>query len=166
MGLFGKKRPLPQYFIKDQVGGLSHLLRTTVKDADISRYRDYVFTHYMGDDGDDAYPVSCFVGLYVLMEPDKRKYETMDKLMRKYLQTTPPRLTNTADQGLLSLLIFRAIVHKTPFLELLPGAATRDRAMHYVQAFYDPMEAMGKDYLRSIGIPVMGADDPDNEEFL
>ena len=154
MGLFSKKRPLPQYFIKDQVGGLSHLLTTTIKDSSLDRYRDHVFTHYMGDEGDDAYPFSCVVGLFVLMEPDKRKYETMDKLMRQYLPTTPPRLTNTADQGLLSLLMYRAIVHKAPFLELLPGAATRDRAMHYVQAFYHPMEAMGKDYLRSIGIAV------------
>lgn len=104
MGLFGDKRPLPHYFVKDQVGGLSHLLRITVKQDALDQYRDLVFNAY-----DQDYALSCVMGLLILMEPDKKKYGTLDTFVAEYYPDMPPR-TSERDQGLLSLLIYRAMV--------------------------------------------------------
>lgn len=105
MGLFGKKekRPLPQYFEKDQVGGLSHLLRMSMGDHS-QGYADKLMEIY-----DHEYAVSCYVGTVILATPDKKKYEFMDDLLLQYYPNMP--ISEEANyQGLLSLFVYRAMV--------------------------------------------------------
>ena len=157
MGLFGNKsddRSLPKYFLHDQVGGLSHLLRINRADKKMDQYRDIVFPAYTEPNGDDTYPFCCMGGMYVLMAEDKHKYQIADEFVTEYLPTTPPRLTNTDHQGLLSVLMYRAIVSWVPrggYDLFFPGPNIRERAEEYVENFWFAMEFLADNYLRSVG---------------
>ena len=142
MGLFGRKfsRMLPHYFQRDQVGGLSHLLRHT-RLGDTARYGRELVKIY-----DQEYADTCMMGLALLLEKDQDKYKRLDELAPE----DPPR-SNDLDQQLLSLLIFRAMVPLVarPNLAamLIPGERTRQRALDYIQVIYLPADELGKKYL-------------------
>mgnify|MGYP001590632400 CR=1 FL=1 len=145
MGQFGKKetRALPAYFERDQVGGLSHLLRHA-KLGDLGQYKQELVRLY-----DQDYADSCIMGLALLLEKDQDKLKRLDELAPGH----PPR-SNKLDQRLLSLLIFRAMVpilaHPNLAALLIPGERTRERALNYMQAIYRPAQRHGEKYIASL----------------
>jgi hypothetical protein len=154
MGFFAKRnaRPLPRYFQRDQVGGLSHLLRHAQL-GDIELYRRELVRLY-----DEDYANTCMMGLALLVEKDQDKFKRLDELAPQH----PPR-SNELDQQLLSFLLFRAMVPLVarPNLAaiLIPGERARKRVLEYIQVIYLPAEKLGRQYLASLP----GPDKPDSE---
>ena len=173
MGLFGKKRPLPPYFMKNQVGGLSSLIRKSVNHARIEAYRKAL----NDSDMDPEYIWSSMWGMEILAQKDQAKYNQMDQVIAEHMPEAKPQTTEQ-DQGLLSLFLYRAMVPLPAHGKVLfPGAKSYDRMMQYLEVIFFPCERMADDYIRSMGEsverkPLTSEDmlkwmnDPDNKEFL
>ena len=174
MGLFGKKRPLPHYFTKDQVGGLSSLIRITANNDRMAAYKKALEE----SDTDPEYVFTSLLGLEVLAQKDQAKYGRMDQLIVEYDMSEMAPQNLEQYQGLLSLFLYRAMVLLPKHGRILmPGAKSYDRMMEYLEHIFFPCEKMADAYMRSMGAdverkPLTGADvrewmqDPDNEEFL
>ena len=106
MGLFRKKRPLPRYFTKDQVGGLSNLIGRSANNDRIADYKKALEE----SDTDPEYVLTSLVGWEVLAQKYQAKYGRMDQLITEYDMSEMAPQNIEQYQGLLSLFLYRAMV--------------------------------------------------------
>ncbi len=135
MGLYGKngEGDLPDYFNKDQVGGLTHWLQLNNKLGNL-RHEDPYADALEGVYG-LHYTQCVMTGTYILMRDDKDKIERM----YQELPDDAPRDRESV-HSLMSVLLMRAVTPwiKRPNIALLwmSKQSVLDRAVEYAEEWY------------------------------
>lgn len=126
------RRRLPDYFRKDAVGGLSHLLRMMARTGamgDLEAFFSSLESRYGADH-------AAFVirGLQILLPPDKEKWQKLEEFFPEAAE-----FNERESQRLLSSLIYAASLPLVANDDLAPllftGERSRAKALDYMKGF-------------------------------
>ena len=133
---------LPDYFNRDQVGGLTHWLKLSLKAGSIARdvnsYADALEAEYGVN-----YPKTVITGTFILLEEDKDKMAFMYKELGSDAPTD-----HESSHSLMSMLLLRAVMPWIMRPEIARNfflkQSTLDRAVGYAEKFYIPAQDLGQ----------------------